>query len=137
MTLDKLPKPSQSTLDKVQAVISTTILPIACLDPIKATPFVDPIEVNQHVYNRSTLEDMARAGGKDPFHPTAMLYFAAAKPAHYMLEAIIQHSQALDGKRPPLMDEHRDTQVESLKALFSEWDSLIEQAQQKEAGPTM
>lgn len=114
------------------AAVSTVVkqlgdnLPDECLDPISAEPLVDPIEINHRVYNRNTLVKMIDQNGmiSDPF-TRELINPKEAKPAHFMFDAILQHAEISEGKKPNLIEKYVDSKCLPLKALFEQWEQML------------
>lgn len=100
-------------------------LPQECCDPISMEPLTDPIEINNRVYNRETIPNLVKKGEfADPF-TRERIKLEKAKPAHYMLDAIIQHTDAVAKKEPSMLAAHRGTEVRPLKDLIEVWEKLL------------
>lgn len=124
-----VPKPNVEKQDKAKKIALETgsNLPEECLDPITMDVLNDPIEINRRVYNRPTLTNMIENGKfKDPF-TRELIDLSTAKPAHYMLDAIIEHPKAMSGIRPEFANLHKNTEVKPLLDLITIWEDFLRQ----------
>ncbi|NSL17380.1 hypothetical protein HRQ65_03150 [Tatlockia micdadei] len=125
--LAHIPKPNATLSDKAKKVAAELDdkLPQECCDPISMEPLADPIEINKRVYNRETVSRLIKDGKfEDPFN-RAKVDPSTAKPAHYMLDAIIAHSDVLAHKEPIMLRNHKSTDVHPLKDLIEQWGQLL------------
>ncbi|KTD18531.1 Uncharacterised protein [Legionella lansingensis] len=105
-------------------------LPTECNDPITMMPLLDPIEINKRVYNRDTASNLIKNGKfQDPF-TRETIDPTTAKSADYMLDAIVQHDEVKQGKKPALLDSHKNTDVHPLKDLLQVWEDLLSKQSQ-------
>lgn len=122
-----VPKPSADLQERAKKAIDKLgdNLPSECSDPISMEPLIDPIEINNRVYNRDTLLNLLEEGQfKDPF-TRELIKPERAKSATYMLEAMEQHLEAEAGKQPALLSSHKETDVYPLRDLLESWETLL------------
>lgn len=106
-------------------------LPIDCLDPISMEVLSDPIEVNRRVYDRDTVVNLVKDGKfHDPF-TNQQIELATIKPAHFMLDAMVEHKNVLNGEKPLLLEKHAKTDCISLQGIFEQWEKMLQAPKQE------
>lgn len=137
-----VPQPNPVLLNNAKAAIAKLEakgqpLPDELLDPISCDTLDDPILINHRVYNRSTIEGIAKDNNgkfRDPV-TREMVELSTAQSAAEMIlgKAIPQHCKLVTEAEKPTMLNDRNAYEQKapylMRALFEAWENLFHEFQ--------